>query len=122
MTKYMISWDDDTVFIEAPRSPEIMELVKKIFGIGVNPVGGEEVKPKKGLREAKPRKRLQEKELINHIHTILSPKLFPNVKLTLDHEDDLVANFHTVFPSLDINDHRLRRHIRQIIKKGGESP
>ena len=105
MVKYMISWDDDTIFIEAPRSPEIMELVKKVLEVGMNPVGTRKVKPNR----EKIVKRLQEKQLMNHISKVFDPE---------KSEDEIVADFYAEFPDIEVNDHRLRRTIRQIIKKG----
>ena len=109
MTKYMISWDDDTVFIEAPRSPEIMELVKKVFEVGMNPTETKKVKT---------RKRLQEKQLLNQISNVLDAQLLPRENLNLSCEDKIVADFYEMFPDVEVNDHRLRRHIRKIIKGG----
>jgi len=101
----MISWDDETVLIEAPRSAETMELVKRVLEIGMNPVGARKVKPNR----EKIRKRLREKQLLNHISKVFDPQ---------KGEDEIVADFYAEFPDVEVNDHRLRRHIRQIIKGG----
>ena len=114
MTKYMISWDDETVFIEASRSAEIMELVKKVLEVGMTPVGARKVKPNR----EKIRKRLQEKQLLNRINTILHSPIWEKASLDLSHEDKIVADFYATFSDVEVNDHRLRRHIRKIIKGG----
>ena len=114
MPKFMISWDDETVLIEAPRSAETMELVKRVLEIGMNPVGARKVKPNR----EKIRKRLQEKQLLNHIYTILNSPTWKGIDLDLSHEDGIVAHFYGRFPNVEVNDHRLRRHIRKIIKGG----
>ena len=110
MTKYMVSWDDDTVSIEAPRSPEIMELVKRVLEVGMNPTKA---------RKAKAKKRVHDNRLHELIHNVLGSPRWKKAELDSSDEDDIVADFHELYPTVEINDHRLRRIVRKVIKGGG---
>lgn len=106
MSEFMIKWDDDYIFIQAPRSPESMELARKVLEIGSNPVAAKKVKTT----------RPHEKQLQNLIGKVLDSDRWKN--LDAEDEDGVVADFYAKFPDVEVNDHRLRRYVRQIIKKG----
>jgi len=87
-----------------------MELAKKIFEIVANPT-----KPKKGGAK----KRVHDNRLHELIHNVLGSPRWKKAELDSSDEDDIVADFHELYPTVEINDHRLRRIVRKVIKGGG---
>ena len=110
---FVIKGDNDKICIEIPYNKKYINLAHEILNL-FGEDGAPKVKAKdKKIKDAavvnfKKKVRLHDESLMNHIQSVFDSK---------KSEDEIVAKFYETYPDVEVNDHRLRRFVRKMLRE-----